>query len=276
MNKALFATALLATATQAADTAGWKQRAIYQVLTDRFARGDGSTNSCGNLSGYCGGNYQGMTDNLDYIKGMGFDAIWISPIVDNIDGGYHGYWARNWENLNSNFGSADDLKNFVNAAHSKDIWVMVDVVANHVGPVGDDFGRIYPLNKAEHYHNDCDIQWGNRGSEEYCRLAGLPDLNQDNDYVRTYLKNWVKGIVSEYGFDGIRIDTIPEVKGQFWSEFGQASGVFQMGECFNGDPAYVGPYQQNLTGLFNYPMFYTISDVFGAGKDMTGIRDRYK
>jgi alpha-amylase len=56
------------------------------------------------------------------------------------------------------------------------------------------------------------------------------------------LKSWVKNLVSTYGFDGIRIDTIPEVPKDFWAEFGPASGVFQMGECFNGDPAYVGPY----------------------------------
>jgi len=60
--------------------------------------------------------------------------------------------------------------------------------------------------------------------------------------VRQYLKDWVKNLVSTYGFDGIRIDTIPEVPKSFWSEYGAASGVFQMGECFNGDPAYVGPY----------------------------------
>ena len=48
-----------------------------------------------------------------------------------------------------------------------------------------------------------------------------------------------------------------------------------MGENFNGDPAYVGPYQGYLTALFNYPMFYTISDVFGGHKSMYGIRNRY-
>ena len=48
-----------------------------------------------------------------------------------------------------------------------------------------------------------------------------------------------------------------------------------MGECFNGDPAYVGPYQNHLTALFNYPMYYTISDVFGSSKSMYNIRDRY-
>ena len=45
---------------------------------------------------------------------MGFDAIWISPVVDNIEGGYHGYWAANWEKTNSNFGTDQDLKDFVN------------------------------------------------------------------------------------------------------------------------------------------------------------------
>ena len=274
MHKALFFSALIA-AAQAGNTADWKKRSVYQVLTDRFARGDGSTSACSNLSNYCGGNYAGLTNHLDYIKGMGFDAIWISPIVDNIDGGYHGYWARNWEGVNTNFGSADDLKNFVNAAHAKGIWVMVDVVANHVGPVGTNYSQIYPFNSSDHYHSNCDINWNDQGSVENCRLAGLPDLNQSNGFVRQYLKDWVKGIVNTYGFDGIRIDTIPEVPKDFWGEYGAAAGVFQMGECFNGDPAYVGPYQQSLTALFNYPMFYTISDVFGAHKSMTAIANRY-
>jgi len=93
---------------------------------------------------------------------MGFDAIWISPVVENYDQGYHGYWATNWEAINPYFGSAQDLKDMVNAAHNRDIWVMVDVVANHVGPVGYDFSQIYPLNQAYHYHDDCSIDdWNN-------------------------------------------------------------------------------------------------------------------
>jgi len=109
---------------------------------------------------------------------MGFNAIWISPIVTNYAGGYHGYWATNWETVNSNFGTEQDLKDLVTAAHNKGIWVMVDVVANHVGPVGTDFSQIYPLNQAEHYHSDCQISdWNNQAQVENCRLADLPDLN---------------------------------------------------------------------------------------------------
>lgn len=55
---------------------------------------------------------------------------------------------------------------------------MVDVVANHVGPVGSDFSQIYPLNQAAHYHSDCQINdWSNQQEVENCRLADLPDLN---------------------------------------------------------------------------------------------------
>ena len=86
----------------------WKSRSIYQILTDRFAR-TSDTGSC-NLSAYCGGNYQGMIKQLDYIKGMGFDAIWISPIIENTEGSYHGYHFTNLYTLNTHFGSEDDFK----------------------------------------------------------------------------------------------------------------------------------------------------------------------
>lgn len=57
----------------------------------------------------------------------GVNAIWISPVVDQTDGGYHGYWAKNLNAINSHFGSEDDLKQLVQKCHEKDIWVMVDV-----------------------------------------------------------------------------------------------------------------------------------------------------
>lgn len=150
-----------ATNVLAGDTAAWKKRSVYQVLTDRYARSSGDKSGC-NLSNYCGGDFDGITKNLQYVKDLGFDAIWISPVVDNIDGGYHGYWARNWEKVNSHFGDEQALKRLVDTAHSMGIWVMVDVVANHVGPIDMDFNQIYPLNHGDHYHSKCDINdWNN-------------------------------------------------------------------------------------------------------------------
>jgi alpha-amylase len=171
--------AIAAGAVSAADTAAWKERSVYQLLTDRYAKANGAADNgaCTDLSNYCGGTFKSVEQHLDYIAGMGFDAIWISPVVDNLGNGYHGYWAANWEKINANFGSEDDLKSLVKAAHAKGMYVMVDVVANHVAPVGEDFSQIYPLNQAEHYHSTCQIEnWGDQHEVEYCRLADLPDL----------------------------------------------------------------------------------------------------
>ena len=246
----------------------WKPRSIYQVLTDRFAR-TSDTGWC-NYSQYCGGNYRGLISKLDYIKGMGFDAIWVSPIIENTEGSYHGYHFTNLYNLNYHFGSEDDFKALVTECHNKDIWVMVDVVANHAGPVGTDFGRINPFNRAEHYHDWCEINnWGNQWEVENCRLCGLPDLKQENDWVTQKLLEWIHDLVQKYEIDGIRIDTIMEVPKWFWDKFRQSAGVFQIGEAFNGDPGYVADYQNHLDSVFNYPLYYTIKSSFcGNFKDL--------
>ena len=202
--------------------AEWKSRTIYQVLTDRFA--GPNTDNC-DLRDYCGGTYAGLVRHLDYIKDLGFDAIWISPVVENTPHGYHGYWAKNISAVNHHFGDEQALLQMVQAAHAKDIWVMVDVVANHMGGSIGDISSFFPFNLPEHYHDcsgcatSCDItDFSTLYSVdcEHCRLAGLPDLNQDNPWVNSQLMQWVSGLVSHYGFDGIRVDTVPEVKPNFW------------------------------------------------------------
>ena len=100
---------------------------LSQVLTDRFASTGNNTSSCGDLSDYCGGTFQGIIRKLDYIEGLGVNAIWISPIPEQTDKGYHGYWQKNIFAINSHFGSSDDLKQLISECHKRNIWVMLDV-----------------------------------------------------------------------------------------------------------------------------------------------------
>lgn len=153
---------------------------------------------------------------------------------------------------------------------------MVDVVANHAGPIGFDFGKIFPFDKAEHYHDYClinpeDFQ-GNQWRVENCRLADLPDLKQENQWVRSTLINWIRDLIQKYDIDGIRIDTIPEVPGDFWSEFTQAAGVYQVGEVFDGRTNYIAGYQKHMDALLNYPLYFLIRNVFLYGQSMYNIR----
>lgn len=126
----------------------WQSRTIYQLLTDRFAKSPSSADPfapCDDLSDYCGGTFAGVEAQLDYIAAMGFDALWISPIPTQTEGGYHGYWLRNLNTINAHFGSSAQLRALIDAAHRRDMLVMLDVVANHVGPVGNDFSQISPV-----------------------------------------------------------------------------------------------------------------------------------
>ena len=108
---------------------------------------------------------------------------------------------------------------------------------------------------------------------EICRLANLPDLNQTNTFVSSTLTTWIQKTVSSYDFDGLRVDTTPEVAKSFWSEYSKSAGVFTMGEVFNGNPSYVAGYQGALDSTLNYPMYYKLKNAFQERQSMRNVHD---
>ena len=256
--------------------AQWKSRIIYQVLTDRFERTDSRNASC-TLNQYCGGTYKGIMKHLDYIKNLGMNAIWISPIVENYPGSYHGYHATNFYALNTNFGTESELRQFIAACQAKDIWVMVDLVFNHVGPVGTTYTGINPFNKAEHYHDYCDItDYSNQTNVENCRIAGLPDLKQENTWVRDELIAWANWIVKTYNLDGLRIDTVKHVPTTFWKAYMNGMpNIYMVGEVFDGNPSYLSTYTKIMPGQLSYPMYYTLKSVYGDKQSCYQLRNRF-
>ncbi|RKO84974.1 a-amylase, partial [Blyttiomyces helicus] len=236
---------------------------------DRFAPTPGKTpNVCNDLSNYCGGTWQGTISQLDYIKGMGFDAIWISPVVVNSDGGYHGYWGRDFYNTNPNFGTRDDLMSLVEAAHGKEMLVMLDLVVNHAGPynIHDDLaGDTYGASSL--YHPQCNINENNQTSVEQCWVAGnLPDIDTENpNNVRT-AKDIVKFYTEYFGFDAIRIDTFKHVRATFWPDYlaSVSPDVFTTAEILDGDQNYVSTYTKIIPSVINYPLFFAMNRSFVA------------
>ncbi|KAI9301335.1 a-amylase [Cunninghamella echinulata] len=258
--------------TKRATAEDWKDRTIYQLLTDRFATTDNSNASCQDLTKYCGGTFQGITNQLDYIQGMGFDAIWISPIPENVDNGYHGYHAKDFEKINSHFGTSDELTALVNEAHKRNMYVMLDVVANHQGAPsskGDYSG--FTFNSPDLYHKECTIDYNNQNSIEVCWLSGLPDIDTENTANVQKLNSIVNGWVSTYNFDGIRIDTLKHVRKDFWPGYIKSSNVFATGEVFDGNPQYVAGYLESTNSLINYPLYYGIINVFTKKNDISTL-----
>jgi alpha-amylase len=132
----------------------WRNANIYFVMLDRFHNGDThNDHSYGRhkdgkqeIGTFHGGDLRGVIDKLDYIKSLGTDAIWLSPIVEQVHGlvgggengsfpfySYHGYWARDFTKIDANFGNEDDLSELVTQAHLRGMKVLLDVVLNHSG-----------------------------------------------------------------------------------------------------------------------------------------------
>ncbi|KKK25536.1 hypothetical protein P175DRAFT_0505923 [Aspergillus ochraceoroseus IBT 24754] len=277
----------VATAALAATPAQWRSQSIYFLLTDRFARTDNSTTAACDTSDrvYCGGSWQGIINQLDYIQGMGFTAIWITPVTGQLPQdtaygeAYHGYWQQDVDVLNSHYGTADDLKALADALHERRMYLMVDVVANHMGydGAGDsvNYSVFKPFNSQDHFHPFCLIKdYSNQTQVEDCWLGdntvSLPDLDTTQTDVQTMWYEWINSLVSNYSVDGLRIDTVKHVQKSFWPGYNDAAGVYCVGEVFDGDPDYTCPYQDCLDGVLNYPIYYPLLDAFKSTSGSIG------
>lgn len=188
----------------------WEGANIYFLLTDRFNNGDASndinferTEETGKLRGFEGGDLKGVTQKIKdgYFTDLGINAIWMTPIVEQIHGGtdegtglsygYHGYWAKDWTKVDPNFGTKEDLKELVAVAHQNGIRVLLDAVINHTGPVTEK-DPVWPSDWVR-THPQC--TYNNYESTISCTLVkNLPDIktarNKEVELPPQLVKKW--------------------------------------------------------------------------------------
>jgi glycosidase len=263
---------------------------IYLIMPDRFSDGDLSNDNPAGSKGlldrtksrfYHGGDLQGVIDHLDYLKGLGVTAIWLTPVYANVDHlnyreqygegpitDYHGYGAVDFYSVDEHLGTIAKLKELADRAHQIGIKVIQDQVANHTGPyhpwVSDPPTPTW-FNGTETNHLACDWQiWtlidpGASYQLQKRVLEGwfvniLPDLNQNDPETARYLIQntlWWLGMI---GFDAIREDTVPYVPRAFWGTWARAikkeyPNVNVLGEVFDGNPALVSFFQGGRRGF---------------------------
>lgn len=274
----------------AATAEQWAERSIYQIMTDRFALTNGSTSHQCDILRYCGGTWKGITSKLDYIQSMGFTAIQISPVVKNFPENtaygeaFHGYWPQDWYALNENFGTSDDLKELSRELHSRDMYLMVDVVINDMAiPIkGDmtaetviDYSKFNPFNDSKYYHPWCNLtSYFDIPVAQKCWLGSsvvaLPDLDTESPLVASMINTWITSLVSNYSIDGLRIDAAKHVSDSFLQSFVKAAGVFTFGEVFNVEVKDVCRYQEFMEGMPNFPTYFPLVEAFANG-NMLGL-----
>jgi glycosidase len=125
----------------------WRDQVIYFVVTDRFADGDPRNNdqgageyAAGQRNRYNGGDFKGLAQRLDYIRGLGATAVWVTPPVANQwvnpSGdytGYHGYWAEHFKRVDPHLGTLADYRALARALHGRGMYLVQDIVVNHTG-----------------------------------------------------------------------------------------------------------------------------------------------
>lgn len=251
---------------RAGEATDWRDQIIYFVMIDRFDDGDPRNDDQGageydpaDGARYSGGDLAGVTRRLDYIRGLGATAVWITPPVAHQwwnaranYGGYHGYWAEDFSRVDAHFGTLADYRALADALHARGMRLVQDIVVNHVAdhfryaaPPGDDpahgylntpdpAGRTAPsqppfdLNDprrardraAAIYHWTPDIRdFADPVQERTWQLAGLDDLNTENPRVRRALRRSYGDWIRRVGVDAFRVDTAYYVPPAFFEDF---------------------------------------------------------
>jgi alpha-amylase len=285
----------------------WEGANIYFLLTDRFNNGDTSNDlnfdrnlETGKLRGFEGGDIKGVTQKIEegYFSDLGINAIWMTPIVEQIHGGtdegtglsygYHGYWTKDWTAIDPNYGTKEDLKALVEAAHKKGIRIILDAVINHTGPVTEkdpvwpsEWVRTEPQCKYDNYENtitctlvknlpdiktesneEVDLppqlveKWKAEGRYEQ-EVAELDEFFTRTGHPRAprfYIMKWLTDYITDYGIDGYRCDTVKHTEESVWQEFKK--------EC---DYAFSEYKKANPDRILDDNDFYLVGEVYNYG-----------
>jgi alpha-amylase len=285
----------------------WEAANIYFLLTDRFNNGDpsndvnfGRTKETAVLRGFEGGDIKGITQKINegYFSDLGINAIWMTPVVEQIHGatnegtgntyGFHGYWTKDWTAIDPNFGTREELKELVEAAHKRGIRILLDAVINHTGPVTDQD----PLWPEEWVRNDPPCTYQSYETTVTCTLVkNLPDIRtESNEAVelppqlvkkwraegryeqevaeldeffertgyprapRFYIMKWLSDYITDFGIDGYRVDTVKHTEPYVWQEFRKVA-----------DHAFAKYKEENPGKVLDDNDFYMVGEVYNYG-----------
>ena len=258
----------------------WLQESVvYQIFPDRFFNGNPDINpdcvkewgrgKVGRHSMY-GGDIRGIIEKLDYLKELGVDLIYLTPIFKSSTN--HKYNTTDYFEVDPTFGTLEDVKELVNKCHENNMRIVFDAVFNHSGNDFFAFEDLLEKQEKSKYKDWYFIDSFPVGVEEcnYYTFANgcsnMPKLNTNNKEVREYLLNVAKYWVKEIGIDGWRLDVCDEVSHDFWRDFRKAvKGVKRdaiiVGEIMHEANAFLKGDQ--LDSIMNYPFKNATIDFFG-------------
>jgi len=257
---------------------------IYLIMPDRFANGDSANDilpelhdglNRKSLYGRRGGDLKGIIENLDYIAKMGFSALWLNPVLENNQYrlSYHGYAITDFYRIDPRLGTNEEYAELSQVAASKGVKLIKDVVLNHCGSEhwwmkdvpNHDWINFYPrkviTNHRRTIHQDPYASYidGVRMTDGWF-VARMPDLNQRNPLLATYLIQNAIWWIEFAGLSGLRVDTYPYSDKYFMAKWNKSilseyPYLNIVGEEWSANPAIVSYWQKGSKLRENYETY---------------------
>lgn len=246
----------------------WRNAIFYEVFVRSFSdsNGDGI------------GDFNGLTQKLDYIQSLGVNALWLMPIHPSPS--YHGYDVIDYYAVNPQYGTLDDFKQLLNQAHGRGMRVIIDLVPNHTSSQNPWFLDADTGANAAHRNwylwNDTNPgQYWHAGKNGYyfgsfCDC--MPDLNYNNPDVTSEMEKVARFWLNDMGVDGFRVDAVNRLiedkgkientpathtwlKGFYTSYKADKSDAYTVGEVFGAGAFMAKTYSgDQLDQIFNFEM----------------------
>lgn len=259
---------------------------LYMLMPDRFASGRNITKPMKGLNPYVvdrskpslrhGGDLEGVRQHLDYFNQLGVTALWFTPVLENnspdmnSQSTYHGYATTNYYRVDPRFGTNEDYARLVAEAHAKGLKVVMDMIFNHCGydhpwvkdmPSKDWFNTPEWMKKGDSYYLQTSYKLtpvldpyaskvDKRETVDGWFVRSMPDLNQKNPHVMTYLIQNSEWWIETVGIDGIRMDTYPYADRKAMSQWMEIlneeyPNFNTVGETWVTEPAYTAAWQKD-------------------------------
>lgn len=255
---------------------------LYMLMPDRFADGSQKNNQIEGMNAYVydrtnpnlrhGGDLEGIRQHLDYFNQLGVTALWFTPVLENNspdrDGysTYHGYATTDFYRVDPRFGTNSEYRQLAKEAHAKGLKIVMDMIFNHTGfehawiqnvPSDDWFNSADYKNNYQQtsykltpvldpYASKVDL----KETVDGWFVPTMPDLNQKNPHVLTYLIQNSKWWIETVGLDGIRMDTYPyadrKAMADWLKDVDEEYPNFNVvGETWVTEPAYTATWQKD-------------------------------
>ena len=256
----------------------WARNAVfYQIFVRSFYDGNGDGI----------GDFQGITKNIEYLKELGVDAIWLMPMFESST--YHGYDVVDYYSVEQDYGTMEEFQELVDSCHENDIKIIIDFVVNHSSSYNEWF-RDALSNPESEYRDYYLIQdtepenmsmwWQDEetGMYYYGHYDSImPDFNYDNAAVHEKIKD-VAGFWLDKGIDGFRLDGSNNIDEEnesathaWWQEFTayvkeKNPNAFIVGENWYSNTQSIAPYYGDMYSSFDFPLCNKIADMTGGSQ----------